>query len=100
MGGAKKPSPAKQEKSQARDSKKTKKDKTETGPKKAEITVIVDEPQAAKFIQGTKVITAHGLARHTGIKISAANAFLQESETKGTIKKVAGYSGHYVYQSA
>lgn len=101
MGGAKKPSPAKQEKAQnSKDSKKSKKDKVEGGPKKAEITVIVNEAQAIKFIQGSKVVTIHDLARQTGVKISAANTFLQESEKKGAVKKIGGYSGHYIYQAA
>lgn len=100
MGGAKKPSPAKQEKSQTRDSKKGKKDKTDSGPKKAEITVILNEEQAMKFINGAKVVTIHDLARQTGVKISTANAFLRESEKKGLIKRVGGYSGHYIYQAA
>ena len=101
MGGAKKPSPAKQEKTQgARDAKKGKKDKGEGGPKKAEITVVVNEQQAMRIIKGSKVVTAHDLARQTGIKISAANAFLRDSEKNGTVRKAGGYSGHRIYQAA
>ena len=99
MGGTKKPSPAKQEKSQeTKSSKKGKKDKGEGGPKKAEITVIVNEQQAMKIIQSAKVITVHELARQTGVKISAANAFLKESTVKRLTKKVGGHSGHHIYQ--
>jgi len=99
MGGAKKVSPAKQEKSQSKDSKKGKKDKGEGGPAKAEITVIVNEQQAMKIIQNSKVVTVQDLARQTGVKISAANAFLRDSVKKGTAKCVGGYSGHYIYQA-
>ena len=100
MSGAKKPSPAKQEKAQnTKDSKKGKKDKGEGGPKKAEITVMVNEAQAMKIIRGSKVVTIHDLARQTGVKISAANAFLRESEKKGAVKKIGGYSGHNIYQA-
>ncbi|MCA9812242.1 MAG: MarR family transcriptional regulator [Nitrosarchaeum sp.] len=100
MGGSKKVSPAKQEKSQApKDSKKGKKDKGEGGPTKAEITVVVNEQQAMKFIKGAKVITVQELARQTGVKISAANAFLRNSLKNGAVKKVGGYSGHYVYRA-
>jgi small subunit ribosomal protein S25e len=99
MGGTKKVSPAKQEKSQGiKDSKKGKKDKGEGGSPKAEITVMVNEQQAMKIIKNAKVVTAHDLARQTGVKISAANAFLKDSVKKGTAKKVGGYSGHYIYQ--
>ena len=84
--------------STSKDSKKSKKDKAEGGPRKAEITVMVNEQQAMKIIQNSKVVTVQDLARQTGVKISAANAFLKESAIKGTVRKVGGYSGHYLYQ--
>ncbi len=100
MGGAKKPTTAKKDKPEkAKDSKKGKKDKGEGGPRKAEIIVLVNEQQAMKIIQNSKVITIQDLARQTGIKISAANAFLRESAKKGTVKRVGGYSGHHLYQA-
>lgn len=99
MGGAKKTTNSKQDKStSSKDSKKGKKDKGESGPKKAEITVMLNEQQAMKVIQHSKVITVQDLARQTGVKISAANAFLRESTSKGTVKRVGGYSGHHLYQ--
>ena len=84
MAGANKPSGSK-------DSKKSKKDKGESGVRKAEITVMLNEQQAMKVIQNSKVITVQDLARQTGVKISAANAFLKESTSKGTVKRVGGY---------
>ena len=99
MGGAKKPTPAKDKSQGAKDSKKGKKEKGESGPTKAEITVIVNEQQAMKIIQNAKVVTVQDLARQTGVKISAANTFLRESTKKGTVKRVGGYSGHYIYQA-
>jgi small subunit ribosomal protein S25e len=39
------------------------------------------------------------MARQTGVKISAANAFLIESTKKGIVKRVGGYSGHHLYQA-
>ena len=58
MGGAKKPTTANKDKSAGgnKDSKKGKKDKGESGPKKAEITVMVNEQQAMKIIQNSKVL--------------------------------------------
>ncbi len=98
MGGAKKPTAAKKDKPEkAKDSKKGK--KGEGGPRKAEIVVMVNEQQAMKIIQNSKVVTVQDLARQTGIKISAANAFLRESANKGTVKRVGGYSGHHLYQA-
>jgi len=102
MGGTKKVTAAKQEKNQgakdAKDSKKGRKDK-EGGPRKAEVTVMVNEKEAIKIIQSSKVVTCHDLARQTGVKISAANAFLIESTKKGLVKRVGGYSGHHIYQA-
>ncbi len=98
MGGAKKPTAAKKDKPEkSKDSKKGK--KGEGGPRKAEIVVAINEQQAMKIIQNSKVITIQDLARQTGIKISAANAFLRESANKGTVKRVGGYSGHHLYQA-
>ena len=101
MGGAKKVTAAKTDKgTNTKDSKKGKKDKGEGGPKKAEITVMVNEQQAMKIIQNSKVITVQDLARQTGVKISAANAFLKKSAEQGTVKRVGGYSGHHLYQAS
>ncbi|MYB30852.1 MAG: MarR family transcriptional regulator, partial [Cenarchaeum sp. SB0663_bin_5] len=33
-----------------------------------------------------------------GVKTSAANKYLKDAVTKGTIKRVGGYSGHWLYQ--
>ncbi len=100
MGGAKKPTAANKEKSAgSKDSKRSKKDKgSEGGAKRAEITVMVNKPQAAKIIKNSKVITAPELAKQLGVKISATNKFLHESVQDGTVKLVGGYSGHWLYQ--
>ena len=99
MAGAKKTTTASKDKSAGSKDTKKKKDKGEGGPKKAEITVKVNEQQALKIIQNAKVVTVQDLARQTGVKISAANAFLKESTSKGIVKRVGGYSGHHLYQA-
>lgn len=103
MGGTKKITAAKQDKTQsAKDGKNTKKGnkgKGEVGPRKAEITVMVNEKEGLKIIQSSKVVTCHDLARQTGVKISAANKFLIELTKKGLVKRVGGYSGHRIYQA-
>jgi small subunit ribosomal protein S25e len=99
MAGAKKITGGNKDKSSGTKDTKKKKDKGEGGPKKAEIVVIVNEQQALKIIQNSKVITVQDLARQTGVKISAANAFLKDSTNKGIVKRVGGYSGHHLYQS-
>ena len=77
---------------------KSKKEKG-TGPAKAEITVTLTEKQAARFTRHAKVITAQELARQTGVKVSAANKYLRGAVAAGSIKRVGGYSGHWLYQS-
>ena len=99
MAGAKKSNSGNKDKSTGSKDTKKKKDKGEGGPKKAEITIVVNEQQALKIIQNSKVLTVQDLARQTGVKISAANSFLKESTSKGIVKKVGGYSGHYLYQA-
>lgn len=81
-------------------SAKTKKAKGEGGTPKAEITVTLSEEQASKVLKGAKVITAQELAKQTGVKISAANAFLRQASQKGRVRRVGGYSGHRIYQPA
>lgn len=106
MGGAKKKSPAQQQKTQTDESTKKsgekkkgkKKEKSDEGSSKAEITVIVNEEQALKFINNAKVITVQELARHLGVKISASNSFLKKLSNKGTVKRIGGFSGHHIYQ--
>jgi small subunit ribosomal protein S25e len=99
MAGAKKTTGGNNNKSGGSKDTKKKKDKGEGGPRKAEIAVIVNEQQAMKIIQNSKVVTVQDLARQTGVKISAANAFLKESTSKGIVKRVGGYSGHHLYQA-
>ncbi|MEW6589176.1 MAG: winged helix-turn-helix transcriptional regulator [Thermoproteota archaeon] len=107
MGGAKKASAAQMEKRQESDktkdqgAKKDKKDKKqEKTEKKAEITVIVNEDQALKIIKSNNYLTAQELARQTGVKISAANACLVSLLKKGALKRIGGFSGHWIYQQA
>ncbi len=85
----------------SRDSKGSKKkDKDGGGAAKAEITVILTEEQASKAIKGTKIITVQELARQTGVKISAANAYLRQAAKEGRVIRVSGHSGHHIYQPA
>ena len=100
MGGSKNKSPAQKEKLQKRgsDSKDTK--KTEKGkPRSTQNTsVIADKSQANNYIKNAKVITTQDFAKHMGVKISTANSYLKKSLDTGTIKKIGGFSGHFIYQ--
>ena len=76
---------------------KTKKEKKEHTEKK-EVDVFINEEEASKIVKSSKVITIQDLARQTNVKISTANAFLKKSLEQGTVKKIGGFSGHYIYQ--
>ena len=97
MGGSKNKSPAQKDKSQKKDAKPKKSEKSnvaKTGP-----SVIIDESKAIKYINAAKVITVQDLARQTEVKISEANSFLQKLLKEGTVKRIGGFSGHHLYKS-
>ena len=96
--GAKNKSVSSSEKSQG-GKDKGKKEKKDTSEKK-EVAVFINEDEANKIVKSSKVITIQDLARQTNVKISTANAFLKKAVSEGTVKKVGGFSGHYIYQSA
>tara|TARA_B100001750_G_C14993589_1_gene343771 strand:- start:35 stop:337 length:303 start_codon:yes stop_codon:yes gene_type:complete len=95
--GNKNKSVSSNEKSQKPKDAKGKKDKKNLSDKK-EVAVFINEQEAAKIVSSAKVITVQDLARQTGVKISTANVFLKKSLAEGSIKRVGGFSGHYVYQ--
>ena len=99
MGGSKNKSPAQKERAQKRNTDQ--KTKSEKGDKstKIKIAVVINESEAIKYINAAKMITAHELSRETSTKISIAKSFLQKLVKDGIIKKVAGFSGHYIYHS-
>ena len=76
---------------------KAKKDK-KTPTEKKVFDVMINEDEATKIVQNSKVVTIHDLARQTNVKISTANAFLKKALEQGTVKKVGGFSGHFLYQ--
>ena len=95
--GAKNKSVSSSEKSQG-GKDKGKKEKKDMSEKK-EVAVFINEDEANKIVKSSKVITIQDLAKQTNVKISTANAFLKKAASEGTVKKVGGFSGHYIYQS-
>ena len=93
-----KPASSKDKSLNTKTKSKGKKEKGEGGSPKAEISVILKEEQAIKIIKNSKVITVQDLARQTGVKISAANAFLRQTKQKNLVKIIGGHSGHRIYQ--
>ena len=93
--GSKNKSVSSSEKSQG-GKEKEKKDHSD----KKEVAVFINEEEADKIIKSSKAITIQDLARQTNVKISTANAFLKKALEQGIVKKVGGFSGHYIYQPA
>jgi len=94
--GSKNKSVSSSEKSQG-GKDKVKKEKKDHSEKK-EVAVFINEEEAGKIIKSSKAITIQDLARQTNVKISTANAFLKKASEQGIVKKVGGFSGHYIYQ--
>ncbi len=94
--GSKNKSVSSSEKSQS-GKDKAKKDKKDTSEKR-EVAVFINEDEANKIIKSSKAITIQELAKQTNVKISTANAFLKKAVEQGSVKKVGGFSGHYIYQ--
>tara|TARA_B110000014_G_scaffold200858_1_gene150437 strand:+ start:67 stop:366 length:300 start_codon:yes stop_codon:yes gene_type:complete len=94
--GSKNKSVSSNEKSQS-GKDKGKKEKKEHSEKK-DVAVFINEDEASKIIKSSKAITIQDLARQTNVKISTANAFLKKAVAQGIVKKVGGFSGHYIYQ--
>ena len=77
MGGSKNKSPAQKEKTQKKDVEDKKTSKSAKGKHLSVDTVKINESQAVKYIKNSKVVTAYGLAKEVNVKISIANAYLQ-----------------------
>jgi small subunit ribosomal protein S25e len=58
----------------------------------------IDEKNLQKTsFGGMKAITVYGTAKVLGVNASVATAFLRNLESKNLLRKVGGFSGHYVY---
>jgi len=98
MGGSKNKSPAQKEKTQKKNVEDKKTSKSAKGKRTSVDTVNINESKAVNYIKNSKVITTHGLAKETNVKISTANAYIQKSVQDGILKRISGFSGHHVYQ--
>lgn len=110
MGGTKKKPLAQAEKSQAsqgapKEAKKgEKKGKEEKGTMQQKLQSLtiprLDDNQLAKAFGGMKAITTYRTSKALNINASVAVALLKNLESKNSIRRIGGYSGHYVWQLA
>ena len=98
MGGSKNKSPAQKEKTQKKGAEEKKSSKSSKEKRVYTDTVNINESKAEKYIKNSQVVTVHGLARETNVKISIANAYIKKSVQNGILKRTSGFSGHHIYQ--
>ncbi len=83
---------------QAQSQTQKKEDSKKSMGSKQKLSVAIEETAGRKALQNMKAITIQALARNLGVKISVANSFIRNMETKGSVKLAGGYSGHRIYQ--
>ena len=112
MGGTKKRTLASMEKSQD-DSATSAAGGDEKGKKKTEKTKVVGErkrvdvlmprsndQELMKTLSSLKAITLYGAARSLSVNAAVAKMVLTSLESKGLVKRVGGFSGHYIWAPA
>ncbi len=112
MGGTKKKTLASMEKSQD-DSATSTAGGDEKGKKKAEKTKVVGERKRVDVLQprmndqellkslaSLKAITVYGAAKSLSVNAAVARSVLSSLESKGVVKRVGGFSGHYIWTVA
>ena len=81
--------------------KKAKEGKPMTTAKKNEVLMPRSSDQdLLKSLVQLKAITIYGAARSLGVNASVAKVVISNLETKGLVKRVGGFSGHYVWSAA
>lgn len=78
---------------------KPKKDETKPQIKsqRHKSSVIIEDINDISLIKGMKALTVQSISKVLGVKISIANNYIRNLESKGTVKFIGGYSGHKVY---
>jgi small subunit ribosomal protein S25e len=78
---------------------KPKKDETKPQIKsqKHKSSVLIEDINDVSILRGMKAITVQSISKVLGVKISIANNYIRNLESKGTVKFIGGYSGHKIY---
>lgn len=103
MGGVKKKPLAAMEKQQQRESEQTeakKKDQKQQQQQQKKLPFLIPKMQDTEILKALspmKAVTVYGAARALGVNASVATMMLRNLEQKKLIKKVGGFSGHYIY---
>jgi small subunit ribosomal protein S25e len=59
----------------------------------------MDDKQLLKALAPLKAITVYGAARTLGLNAAVAAQTLRNLESKNVVRRVGGYSGHYIYST-
>lgn len=109
MGGTKKKSISAAEKSQSstEDAQSLKKPEKKTAKEaklaaqqakqQALVAPKLDDKQLLKSLAPLKAITVYGTARALGLNAAIAAQTLRTLESRNMLRRVGGYSGHYIY---
>jgi small subunit ribosomal protein S25e len=112
MGGTKKKTLASMEKSQDDSSagaasgddkgkKKTEKSKGPGSSKRVDVLAPrMSDQDMVKTLASLKAITVYGAAKSLSVNASVASGVLSNLEDKGMVKRVGGFSGHYIWTAA
>jgi len=112
MGGTKKKTLASMEKTQDDSSagaaggddkgkKKTEKAKGPGSSKKVDVLAPrMSDQELLKALASLKAITIYGAAKSLSVNASVAKGVLSGLEGKGMVKRVGGFSGHYIWTVA
>jgi small subunit ribosomal protein S25e len=113
MGGTKKKTLASMEKSQddnansaagGDDKGKTKKtEKTKVVGERKRVDVLqprMNDQELMKSLAPLKAITIYAAARSLAVNAAVAKSVLSSLESKGLVKRVGGFSGHYIWTPA
>ena len=78
---------------------KLKKDepKPQIKSQKHKSSVLIEDINDVSILKGMKAITVQSISKSLGVKISIANNYLKNLESKVIVKLIGGYSGHKVY---
>jgi small subunit ribosomal protein S25e len=112
MGGTKKKTLASMEKSQDDNASsagggdqpgKKKVEKTKVVGERKKVDVLVprmNDQELVKTLTSLKAITIYGAAKSLSVNAAVAKNVISSLESKGMVKRVGGYSGHYVWTAA
>ena len=114
MGGTKKKTLASMEKTQddnansaagGGDDKggKKKTEKTKVVGERKRVDVLMprlNDQELMKTLSSLRAITIYGAARSLSVNAAVARTVLSSLESKGLVKKVGGFSGHYIWTPA